>query len=78
MIPQYDFSVQYGETLRLHCTIKNPDSLVGIGNGSIVMKRNESTLPGKDSSPSYFGIHLCFVFFLKKKPYETCLTLLLT
>ncbi|XP_078333514.1 uncharacterized protein LOC111100876 isoform X4 [Crassostrea virginica] len=45
MIPQYDFSVQYGETLRLHCTISNPDSLVGVGNGSIVMKRDESILP---------------------------------
>ena len=52
MIPQYDFSVQYGETLRLHCTISNPDSLVGVGNGSIVLKRDESILPGKDSSSS--------------------------
>ncbi|XP_062601622.1 adhesion G protein-coupled receptor L2-like [Saccostrea cucullata] len=40
MTPQFDFSIQSGESLNLQCTVINPESLSNSTSGSLIWQRN--------------------------------------
>lgn len=46
MTPQYDFSIALGDEIYLQCNVINPNSLINVGNGSLVLKKDESDLLG--------------------------------
>mgnify|MGYP003691817541 CR=1 FL=1 len=47
MEPMFDFSVEEGEQLTIHCTIQNPEPLVNIENGSLVLTKEGINLTRK-------------------------------
>nr|XP_022310794.1 uncharacterized protein LOC111116095 [Crassostrea virginica] len=50
MEPMFDFSVEEGEQLTIHCTIQNPESLVNIENGSLVLTKEGINLTPSSST----------------------------
>lgn len=46
MTPQYDFSIMMGEKINLQCTVSNPESLLNVTNGSLVMTKDGTVLSG--------------------------------
>lgn len=46
MTPQYDFSIMTGEKINLQCTVSNPESLLDVTNGSLVMTKDGTVLSG--------------------------------
>lgn len=46
MTPQYDFSIALGDEICLQCNVINPNSLIGVGKGSLVLKKDGSVLSG--------------------------------
>lgn len=46
MTPQYDFSIALGDEIYLQCNVVNPNSLIDVGNGSLVLKKDGSVLSG--------------------------------
>nr|XP_034326973.1 uncharacterized protein LOC105329357 isoform X6 [Crassostrea gigas] len=44
MTPQYDFSIMTGEKINLQCTVSNPESLLDVTNGSLVMTKDGTVL----------------------------------
>ncbi|XP_078327350.1 adhesion G protein-coupled receptor B1-like isoform X2 [Crassostrea virginica] len=50
MEPMFDFSVEEGEQLTIQCTIQNPESLVNIENGSLVLTKEGINLTPSSST----------------------------
>lgn len=50
MNPEYDFSILRGEDISLQCTVTNPEALLDVTNGSLVMTKDGSALPGQCSN----------------------------
>lgn len=50
MNPEYDFSILRGEEISLQCTVTNPEALLDVTNGSLVMTKDGSALPGQCSN----------------------------
>nr|XP_034314353.1 adhesion G protein-coupled receptor E1 isoform X4 [Crassostrea gigas] len=50
MNPEYDFSILRGEEISLQCTVTNPEALLDVTNGSLVMTKDGSALPDVDIS----------------------------
>ncbi|XP_065942667.1 uncharacterized protein [Magallana gigas] len=44
MTPQYDFSIMTGEKINLQCTVSNPESLLDVTNGGLVMTKDGTVL----------------------------------
>lgn len=50
MNPEYDFSILRGEEISLQCTVTNTEALLDVTNGSLVMTKDGSALPGQCSN----------------------------
>lgn len=46
MKPGYDFSIASGEGLNIQCTVSNPDSLIDVNDGNLIMRKDGSSLAG--------------------------------
>lgn len=58
MTPQYNFSIALGDEICLQCNVINPNSLIGVGNGSLVLKKDGSVLSGYMNLRSRWFINL--------------------
>lgn len=47
MNPTYDFSILKGDKINLQCTVTNPESLLDVTNGSLVITKDGSVLQGE-------------------------------
>ena len=74
----FDFSVEQGERLTIQCTIQNPESLVYIENGSLVLTKEGINLTRKlglclliNSYVSYIHVScLIGVVFFYSRPHQ--------
>eukprot|EP00105_Crassostrea_gigas_P044287 XP_019928435.1 PREDICTED: latrophilin Cirl isoform X2 [Crassostrea gigas] len=44
MKPKYDFSIPSGDDIHLQCTINNPESLLNVTQGGLILKKDETTI----------------------------------
>lgn len=44
--PKYNFSILMSDEINLQCTVRNPESLFDVTNGSLVWTKDGSALPG--------------------------------
>lgn len=47
MKPKYDFSIPSGDDIHLQCTINNPESLLNVTQGGLILKKDETTISGQ-------------------------------
>lgn len=47
MNPKYNFSILMSDEINLQCTVRNPESLLDVTNGSLVLTKDGTVLPGK-------------------------------
>lgn len=47
MKPKYDFSIPSGGDIHLQCTINNPESLLNVTKGGLILKKDETTISGQ-------------------------------
>lgn len=45
--PKYNFSILTSDEINLQCTVRNPESLFDVTNGSLVWTKDGSALPGE-------------------------------
>lgn len=46
MKPEYDFSILSGEGINLQCMVSNPESLIDVNNGNLIIRKDGSLLAG--------------------------------
>lgn len=46
MKPGYDFSILSGEGINLQCTVSNPESLIDVNDGNLIIRKDGSLLAG--------------------------------
>lgn len=46
MKPGYDFSIPSGEGINIQCTVSNPESLIDVNDGNLIMRKDGSLLAG--------------------------------
>eukprot|EP00105_Crassostrea_gigas_P037729 XP_019921877.1 PREDICTED: uncharacterized protein LOC105326226 [Crassostrea gigas] len=44
MKPEYDFSIRSGEGINLQCMVSNPESLIDVNNGNLIIRKDGSLL----------------------------------
>lgn len=50
--PQYDIAVPSGEGVDLQCRVNNPESLIDVRDGNLIIRKNGSPLTGYSLNPN--------------------------
>ena len=70
MKPMFDFSVEEGEQLTISCTIQNPESLVNIENGNLVLTKEGINLMRELDLFLLINNYVSYSWFLFKRIFS--------
>lgn len=62
MKPKYDFSIPSGDEMHLQCTINNPESLLNVTKGGLILKKDETTISGQGTKEMKCKLIFKFIF----------------
>lgn len=65
MKPKYDFSIPSGGDIHLQCTINNPESLLNVTKGGLILKKDETTISGQGTKERKCKLIFKFIFLRK-------------
>lgn len=72
MKPGYDFSIASGEELNIQCTVSNPDSLIDVNDGNLIMRKDGSSLAGFvifKKNKCFYILILIYQFYFVRFPF---------